>query len=47
MSKNPYVRRDPTGLPCQKCGGRVARVLDERKYACVACGKGYNQEVKK
>jgi ribosomal protein L37E len=43
MSKNPYVRKDPTTIPCRKCGGQVHRVLDERKYACIQCGRGYKE----
>lgn len=46
MSKHPYIRKSPTLTPCTKCGNRLFKTQDERKYACVSCGKAYNEELR-
>jgi uncharacterized protein (DUF983 family) len=46
MGKQPYIQGDPQKKPCPKCGGQMHRVLDERKYACIQCGRGYKEMIK-
>ncbi len=37
-----YVQRDLGKSPCTACGGQIKKVLDDRKYACIQCGRSFN-----